>query len=437
MKTTPKVIRKSKSEFYKIVFSSILFFNFSISIAQVGIGTTTPDSSSMLEINSNSKGILIPRINLASIVDTATIPSPATSLLVYNTNAAINFGSGVGYYFWKGTQWEKLQTPSDDLWSRSATGSLFPKTLSDNVGINTTNPTSKLNVNGQVTIDQKNFGGYGGLLIKGDAPGSNYPNIAFSILNTNGDDKVAGYIGGNINDNTAGSEAMDLTFLTSTSGLGGLSEKMRIKDNGNVGIGTSSPTQKLEINGKIKITDGTQLAGRILSSDANGVGTWVNSTATTPAVAGVFAGPGASFGTTISVGSAASPMNYCNTYIDLPRGKWMVFGTYLLAGNSSLTSGQSCFIRSTFCLSSTVALANPDIISGSLISGIISGPNQFGIANGQSIINNSSSPVNGPPKRYYMWANIEKFGTTPTTFGMNGVGSSFWGENQLFAIPMN
>lgn len=110
----------------------------------------------------------------------------------------------------------------------------------DNVGIGTSTPTSKLDVNGQVTIDQKNFGGYGGLLIKGDAPGSNYPNIAFSIFNDSGNDEVAAYIGGNINDNVTGSESMDLSFMTSQSGLSGMTEKMRIFANGNVSIGNDA-----------------------------------------------------------------------------------------------------------------------------------------------------------------------------------------------------
>jgi hypothetical protein len=122
-----------------------------------------------------------------------------------------------------------------------------------NVGIGTTTPTSKLNVNGQLTIDQKNFGGYGGLLIKGDGPGSNYPNIAMTVKNTNNEDVVAGYIGGSITNKTAGSEAMNLSFLTSESGLSGLSEKMTIKSNGNLGIGTTTPTSKLNVNGQITI----------------------------------------------------------------------------------------------------------------------------------------------------------------------------------------
>ncbi len=45
--------------------------------------------------------------------------------------------------------------------------------------------------------------------------------------------------------------------------------------NGNVGIGTKSPAEKLEIKGKIKINDGSEGNGKILQSDANGVGSWV------------------------------------------------------------------------------------------------------------------------------------------------------------------
>jgi len=43
---------------------------------------------------------------------------------------------------------------------------------------------------------------------------------------------------------------------------------------GKVGIGTTDPGQKLDINGKIKINDGTQGAGKVLTSNANGVGSW-------------------------------------------------------------------------------------------------------------------------------------------------------------------
>ncbi|HOY31636.1 MAG TPA: hypothetical protein PKW80_07125 [Bacteroidales bacterium] len=47
---------------------------------------------------------------------------------------------------------------------------------------------------------------------------------------------------------------------------------------GNVGIGTSTPAAKLDVTGQIKITDGTQGAHKVLTSDANGLASWQNET---------------------------------------------------------------------------------------------------------------------------------------------------------------
>lgn len=43
---------------------------------------------------------------------------------------------------------------------------------------------------------------------------------------------------------------------------------------GNVGIGTVNPTAKLDVQGKVKIADGTQGANKVLTSDANGLASW-------------------------------------------------------------------------------------------------------------------------------------------------------------------
>jgi hypothetical protein len=57
-----------------------------------------------------------------------------------------------------------------------------------------------------------------------------------SLLNTNGVDVIAANIYGQIMNTTAGSESMNLLFLTST-GNGASTEGMRITSNGYVGIG--------------------------------------------------------------------------------------------------------------------------------------------------------------------------------------------------------
>jgi hypothetical protein len=49
---------------------------------------------------------------------------------------------------------------------------------------------------------------------------------------------------------------------------------LTILKNGNVGINLADPTQKLDINGQIRIRGGSPALGSILTSDADGVGSW-------------------------------------------------------------------------------------------------------------------------------------------------------------------
>lgn len=51
-------------------------------------------------------------------------------------------------------------------------------------------------------------------------------------------------------------------------------ELMRIKGNGNVSIGNTSATAKLNVGGNVKIADGTQGAGKVLTSDGSGTASW-------------------------------------------------------------------------------------------------------------------------------------------------------------------
>jgi len=81
----------------------------------VGIGTSAPDASAALEVNSSSKGMLIPKVALTGVTDVTTIPSPASGLIAYNTATTIN---GPGIVFNRGTasspKWSSVQVYSSD-----------------------------------------------------------------------------------------------------------------------------------------------------------------------------------------------------------------------------------------------------------------------------------------------------------------------------------
>jgi trimeric autotransporter adhesin len=88
----------------------LIYFNIRAQ-QNVGIGTNTPNASSLLELKSSNKGLLVPRVNLVSETDVATIVNPAISLLIYNTNTTL--ADGEGHYFWNGARWSKFATRSN------------------------------------------------------------------------------------------------------------------------------------------------------------------------------------------------------------------------------------------------------------------------------------------------------------------------------------
>jgi hypothetical protein len=65
----------------------------------VGIGTSTPANSALVDISSTTKGFLPPRM---TATQRAAIGSPAAGLLVFQTDAPS------GYYYYTGTEWTAL-----------------------------------------------------------------------------------------------------------------------------------------------------------------------------------------------------------------------------------------------------------------------------------------------------------------------------------------
>ncbi|MBK7884925.1 MAG: hypothetical protein IPJ81_14945 [Chitinophagaceae bacterium] len=79
---------------------------------------TVANPSAMLDVKSSNKGLLIPRVALTDVNDKVTIPNPANSLLVFNTNANMVGGRGIGYYYNSGSSelpaWIKLIDESEE-----------------------------------------------------------------------------------------------------------------------------------------------------------------------------------------------------------------------------------------------------------------------------------------------------------------------------------
>src|SRR5690554_1705058 len=107
--------------------------------SQVGIGTTNPDPSSVLDVQSTNKGLLIPRVSLNNI-NTSKLDGTNTAapgLLIYNTNASVIGGNGIGLYYWKGSTWSAV-TPSGGGGGASDGWSLSGNNVGDNDFLGTT-----------------------------------------------------------------------------------------------------------------------------------------------------------------------------------------------------------------------------------------------------------------------------------------------------------
>ena len=164
------------------------------------------------------------------------------------------------------------------LWTES--GSNLYRT-SGNIGIGTSNPNVKLDVNGSAIIGDNTSSSF---LHVGD----NYNSTASNSINPGIYVYKNGLISYGLKLQWTGSEYGTMMFgpnsanrFLSFGKVGSaledddMIEYMRIDlDNGNVGIGTTNPSAKLDVIGQVKIRGGSPGSGKVLTSDATGLATW-------------------------------------------------------------------------------------------------------------------------------------------------------------------
>ncbi len=201
----------------------------------VGIGTNSPSAGAALDVQSTSKGMLVPRMSTAQ--RDAITPAPA-GLLV--------FDNSTGSFWFKGNNnWIELVDTAKSTWRKNGDNTYTG--VGANIGVRTTSPKYPLDVFTNDALDgyamrlrnpNSTAGTKTSLLLSSSnvfLPGPSYGASAITSL--------AGF-----------ANSQHLLFSTSRFLLGP-EERMRIDSSGNVGIGLTLPETKLHIVAGTDVTN--------------------------------------------------------------------------------------------------------------------------------------------------------------------------------------
>lgn len=182
----------------------------------------------------------------------------------------------------------------------------------------------------------------------------------------------------------------------------------------------------LQAAGRVRINDGTQGAGRVLTSDATGIASWQLPGANN--IAGVI-------GSGINIpATQTSTYTYTGSYITLPPGRYAVQVVMLLAPLSAPGSvspvNSSFWMRTTFTDTVGANVPSPDIIGSPLLSGNLAPSSSYGLVTGLIIINNATA---GNKTYYYKAGHVV---THNTTYSVAAFGGG-WNEDSIVAIRLN
>ena len=219
-----------------------------------------------------------------------------------------------------------------------------------------------------------------------------------------------------------------------------------VLSNGNTGLGTTTPTQKLDIvtggtasapKPDFRIEDGSQGTDYYLVSDANGVGSWKFLGATRPTIIS------GAIGTSIikTDDASTSPTIYSGLSITLPKGKWLVNVGFNATITANIANRQSYWLHSYLSSNSVTrtqtgldilganTTANMDFGAMLIKSTVYDSTNFF---SGSSVV-----VVNDPSVTLYVLIENAKLATYGATTGNMWQLDPTIGDTYLYAMPVN
>ncbi len=251
----------------------------------VAVGTGTPNASAILDLNSTSRGLLPPRL---TTTQRDAITSPAAGLIIYNTTAQqLQIYDGTNWMGGSGTGTQEVVQGSAVTLGNAVNTDVLSLTVNSggkylilaSGNTSTSQPWTYFSIlcslsrNGS-NIDSKHF--YYGGSSGGSPPGA--PFLLYSATTVNTGDVLKVYCYPSSDAATRSATGWKITLLnlginnqigadnlgnhTATQNLniagykliGGGSAGLSVDASGNVGIGTTTPTAKLEVSGDLKIS---------------------------------------------------------------------------------------------------------------------------------------------------------------------------------------
>ena len=263
--------------------------------SQVGIGTALPDASSQLDVVSDNKGILIPRVRLRNLTDQTTIADGnVESLLVFNINN--NTEITPGYYYWFANKWQQIINQDDLIFANGPSITNFnydnvTKSLTITFEDGSTQIADLSNISGTLTTLVDN--GDGSFTYTDEDGTATTYNETNSTLVDNGDGSFTytdedgtattyNETNSTLVDNGNGSftytdedgTATNLRLLSTDSG-----NDISLGTDGGLFYSQASPVKKVfsaEYAGASLVADGSDNIGELTSDNAGPADSWMN-----------------------------------------------------------------------------------------------------------------------------------------------------------------